>query len=129
MLCCGRLARNGGPIILAQVENEYDNISPHTAGDNAYIQWCADLAQSYHTGLVWGMCSSQNTPAPLVGTCNGLDCYNFIGRNRTQPALWTEHWSAEAWTWKWGASLPINTAENMAYSAARWFAAGGSHMK
>ena len=122
------LARNGGPIILSQVENEYNLASHHTPADDAYVQWCADLATSFDSGLVWGMCQQDNTPQPLIGTCNGIDCYLTIGANRSQPALWTEHWSSTAWNWKWGSNLPHNTAEDMAYAGARWFAAGGGYM-
>ena len=97
-------------------------------GNKAYIQWAGHLTRSYDDNLVWGMCSSHDAPYPVIPTCNGLTCYDFIERNRTFPALWTEHWSAEAWTWKWGSHLPHNSAEFMAYAATRWFAAGGSHM-
>jgi beta-galactosidase len=31
------LAKNGGPIILAQIENEYGG------SDQAYVDWCGDL--------------------------------------------------------------------------------------
>ena len=129
VLCVCRLARNGGPLILAQIENEYDIANHHTPADEAYVQWCGDLAQSYDSGLVWGMCSTSDAPLPLIPTCNGIDCWNKVQPNRTLPALWTEHWSAEAWNWKWGYNLPHNTAEYMAYSGARWFAAGGGYMK
>jgi len=73
------------------------------------------------------MCQSHDAPAPVLSTCNGLTCYDFVGPNRTQPALWTEHWSSEAWTWKWGSHLPHHSAEDMAYSGARYFAHGGAH--
>ena len=122
------LARNGGPIILAQVENEYDNADSHSAGDEAYVKWCGELATSFDSGLVWGMCQTSNAPRPLIDTCNGVNCYVTIRPKRTQPALWTEHWTATAWEWKWGTSLPHNTAETMGYSTARWFAAGGGYL-
>ena len=98
------------------------------AGNKAYIQWAGHLTQSFDTGLVWGACSTHDIPRPVIPTCNGLDCYNWMRRNRTQPAIWTEHWSAEAWTWHWGSHLPHNSAENMAYAAAYWYAEGGAYM-
>ena len=124
------LARNGGPIIMAQVENEYDNMWNGSADQVAYIEWCGQLATSSDSGLVWGMCQTKEAPLPLIATCNGLDCYTFIQPNRTQPAAWTEHWGGESWNWKWGTSLEATatTAEHMAYAAARWFAAGGGYM-
>ena len=105
-------------------------MNQHTPEQDAYIEWCGDLATSYDSGLVWGMCQTLNAPLPLIATCNGLDCYTFIKPNRSQPALWTEHWSAEAWNWFWGSALKPygNSAQHMAYAGARWFAAGGAHM-
>lgn len=110
------------------MENEYDLADSHSPADDAYVQWCADLATSFDSGLVWGMCKQSDAPLPIISTCNGIDCYVTIGPNRTQPALWTEHWSSEAWNWKWGTSLPHNTAETMGYATARWFAAGGGYL-
>ena len=112
----------------AQIENEYANMEGNDPGNKAYIQWAGHLTESYDSGLVWGACQTPDAPPPVIPTCNGVDCYTFIGRNRTMPAMWTEHWSAEAWTWKWGSHLPHNSAENMAYSAAYWFAEGGAYM-
>jgi beta-galactosidase len=40
------LARNGGPIILAQVENEY-------YGSQQYVDWCGQLAQSLSIDIPW----------------------------------------------------------------------------
>ena len=42
------LARVGGPIIMAQIENEY-----HNTADQAYIDWCGDLAMDLALNIPW----------------------------------------------------------------------------
>ncbi len=42
------LARVGGPIIMAQIENEY-----HNTADQAYIDWCGDLAMDLALDIPW----------------------------------------------------------------------------
>lgn len=31
-----------------------------------YVQWCADLAQSFHIGVPWIMCQQDDAPQPMV---------------------------------------------------------------
>lgn len=31
-----------------------------------YVQWCAQLAQSYQIGVPWIMCQQSDAPDPLV---------------------------------------------------------------
>ena len=40
-------ADRGGPIILAQIENELPS------GDDQYTQWSGDLANGFDIGVVW----------------------------------------------------------------------------
>ncbi len=40
------LARVGGPIIMAQIENEYH-------GDQNYVNWCGDLAMALDLDIPW----------------------------------------------------------------------------
>ena len=47
-------AKNGGPIILAQIENEYD------IGDEKYVQWCGELTKELNTGTPWVMCNGES---------------------------------------------------------------------
>ncbi|KAE8648448.1 hypothetical protein Csa_009404, partial [Cucumis sativus] len=51
-------ASQGGPIILAQIENEYGNVMTPAYGDagKAYINWCAQMAESLNIGVPWIMC-------------------------------------------------------------------------
>lgn len=43
------LASNGGPIVLAQIENEFN------AEDDAYIAWCGTLVEKLNTSIPWVM--------------------------------------------------------------------------
>ncbi|TYZ64586.1 hypothetical protein PybrP1_001498 [[Pythium] brassicae (nom. inval.)] len=43
------LAENGGPIILAQIENEFNGDDPE------YIAWCGDLVRGLNTSIPWVM--------------------------------------------------------------------------
>ena len=51
-------ASQGGPIILAQIENEYGNVMTPAYGDagKAYINWCAQMAESLNIDVPWIMC-------------------------------------------------------------------------
>lgn len=65
-------AINGGPIILMQIENEYDNMEGSNAGNKEYLQWAANLTQKVAPQTTWVMCSSHDAPAFVVNTCNGF---------------------------------------------------------
>ena len=67
-------ADRGGPIILAQIENELGS------GDEQYTQWSGDLANSFGVGVIWGMCNGQ-TATNTINTCNANDCTDFITRH------------------------------------------------
>ena len=81
----------GGPIVLAQIENELGNNA-----DPRYVQWNGDMANAFNVGVPWIMCngvSANNT----INTCNGNDCAGFLEQNGQsgrilidQPGLWTE---------------------------------------
>ena len=87
----------------------------------------APLALSFHTGTVWTMCSSRDAPLPLFNTCNGENCDRFGLRGQKLPAMWSEEWSATAWQWTWGTSLPRRSAEDMAFRQSFHWAKGGCH--
>eukprot|EP01084_Bolivina_argentea_P266164 451351_1 len=122
------VAKNGGPIILAQIENEYHG------GDHTYVEWCGQLAASENLDIPWIMCnglSANNT----INTCNGNNCYGYAQSHSNkfpgQPLAWTEN---EGWFEYWGKKYNPNTTEwddrspsDMAQSVAIWFGAGGAH--
>ena len=93
------LAKNGGPVILAQIENEY-----HGGGTNGtlYVNWCGELAMSLKFDIPWVMCNgeSSNLTINTYNGNNGFKSYlpnhakNFPG----QPMGWTEN---EGWFQAW----------------------------
>ena len=121
------LARNGGPIILAQIENEY-----HWTQYMDYINWCGELTAKLDLGIPWVMCnglSANNT----INTCNGNDCQEFAQNHLKkfpgEPLAWMEN---EGWFQKWSMSQKAwfdsdRTPEDMAYVILAWFARGGAH--
>jgi len=131
----GYFADEGGPIALAQVENEL-----HT-NDQAYIAWCGELAAAQPVTIPWLMCngdSAKNT----INSCNSGDCTGFIEENGQngrvlidQPAAWTENWSPWYQTWQNGgdqmaAYNGLNSAgeaSGKAFGLGKWYARGGSH--
>jgi len=119
------LASNGGPIILAQIENEF-GWSKHLD----YINWCGDLVDKLNLKIPWMMCnglSANNT----INTCNENDCQEYathhVERYPGQPMSWTEN---EGWFQQWSESHSpesYRTPEDVAYTVLAWFARGGSH--
>ncbi|CAH8271756.1 unnamed protein product [Arabidopsis lyrata] len=118
-------ASQGGPIILAQIENEYGNvISSYGAAGKAYIDWCANMANSLDIGVPWLMCQQPNAPQPMLETCNGFYCDQYEPTNPSTPKMWTENWTG--WFKNWGGKHPYRTAEDLAFSVARFFQTGGT---
>ena len=120
------LARNGGPIILAQIENEYH----HTYMD--YVKWCGKLIAKLNLGIPWVMCNGLSA-GNTINTFNGEDGQDYIqnhikiSRLSGQPLVWTEN---QAWFQDWGMSdngWSYRNPEVMAYVILAWFARGGAH--
>ncbi|PPD96339.1 hypothetical protein GOBAR_DD06627 [Gossypium barbadense] len=120
-------APQGGPIILAQIENEYNTIQRafREKGDS-YVQWAGKLALSLNANVPWIMCKQRDAPDPVINTCNGRHCGDtFYGPNkRNKPALWTENWTAQYRVF--GDPPSQRSAEDLAYSVARFFSKNGS---
>ncbi|KAJ1407399.1 Glycoside hydrolase, family 35 [Sesbania bispinosa] len=113
----GLFAPQGGPIILAQIENEYGDVMSHYGeAGNTYIKWCSEMALAQNIGVPWIMCKQSNAPAPMIITCNGYYCDNFEPNNRKSPKMFTENWVG--WFQKWGERRPHRTAEDIAFSVA-----------
>ncbi|KAK9948127.1 hypothetical protein M0R45_003715 [Rubus argutus] len=118
-------ASQGGPIIIAQIENEYGNVESYY-GDagKAYINWCANFAESLDIGVPWIMCQQKDAPPSMISTCNGWYCDSFKPSNPNTPKMWTENGLAGS---RIGVVLdPLRTAEDLAYSVARFFQYGGT---
>lgn len=71
------MASNGGPIILAQIENEF------TAEDPGYIEWCGTLVQDLNTSIPWVMyvlrCILELRRTPEQGTHRSVSSSNDAG--------------------------------------------------
>ncbi|XP_071713832.1 beta-galactosidase 16 [Rutidosis leptorrhynchoides] len=86
-------ASQGGPIILSQIENEYQNVEGAFHRDG-YVNWTAQMALGQNTGEPWVMCKQDDAPDPVINTCNGMKCAEtWKGPNSpNKPSLWTENW-------------------------------------
>lgn len=60
-------APQGGPIIMAQIENEYNNVQlAYRENGLKYIQWAANMASSLYNGVPWIMCKQRDAPPHIV---------------------------------------------------------------
>jgi hypothetical protein len=60
-------AWQGGPIILAQIENEYGNVEWEFGdGGRRYVQWAANMALGLNAGVPWVMCQQNDAPSNIV---------------------------------------------------------------
>jgi len=129
-------AKDDGPIIMAQIENEYGNMEDSYGEEGAkYVQWSADIADAFNLQIPWIMCQQGEgvgtaPPAHIINTCNGYYCENWIEKHvadfPSQPHMFTENWPG--WFQNWGQPVPHRPAVDVAYSVARWFAVGGTYM-
>ncbi|KAH0451883.1 hypothetical protein IEQ34_019182 [Dendrobium chrysotoxum] len=119
-------ASQGGPIILAQIENEYDMVqAAFKEGGKKYIRWASNLALSSGAGVPWMMCKQQDAPGP-INACNGRNCGDtWIGPNHpTKPLVWSENWTAQYRVF--GDPPSQRTVEDLSYSVARFFSKNGT---
>jgi hypothetical protein len=139
----GLWAHQGGPVVLAQIENELD-ASDDLENGAKYVQWCGDMANALVPTVPWIMCNG-DAASNTINSCNGYEggvetgsCVAFIeaggesGRILVdQPALWTENeggfqiWGddpADPSDYFWGLS-----AASLARETLQWFARGGCH--
>ncbi|KAI8852137.1 glycosyl hydrolases family 35-domain-containing protein [Chytridium lagenaria] len=124
------LFQNGGPIVLLQMENEFGAIEAENGvNGHRYITWAADLANSLDVGIPWIMCVQDNMPT-VINTGNGFYSDNWISehwkRFPDQPAFFTELWTG--WFQQWTQPKWTRPAEDVAFSAARFVARGGSYV-
>jgi hypothetical protein len=99
------LAKNGSPIIIAQIENEY------FGNDQAYVYWCGSLVSNdfASTEIVWIMCSGHSAKS-TISTCNYCNCLNqgWVDQHHhdhpDQSMLFTED---EGWFQQWGQAKAL----------------------
>ncbi|WOL16069.1 beta-galactosidase 7 isoform X1 [Canna indica] len=90
-------ASQGGPIIISQIENEYQNVEAAFGEKGpSYVRWAASMAVGLQTGVPWMMCKQDDAPDPVINACNGLRCgQTFAGPNSPKkPSLWAENWTS-----------------------------------
>lgn len=117
-------ASQGGPIILAQVENEYGyNEAYYGKGAKPYIMWAAKMAVSQNIGVPWVMCKQPDAPEFIIDTCNDFYCDQYAPNSPKKPKIWTENWPG--WFKTFGARDPHRPSEDVAFSVARFFQKGG----
>ncbi|XP_059630706.1 beta-galactosidase 16 isoform X1 [Cornus florida] len=119
----GLYASQGGPIILSQIENEYQNVEKafHEKGP-PYVRWAAQMAVGLDTGVPWMMCKQDDAPDPVINTCNGMKCgETFVGPNSpNKPSLWTENWTT--YYQAYGEDTTLRSAEDIAFQVALFIA-------
>jgi len=116
----------GGPIVMAQFENEFNNVATIYKEDGQrYLQWCVQLADSLNFGVPCVMCAGGAKGA--IETINAFYAHLQLGRHwqahPDQPALWTEFYTG--WYDTYGYPPHKRDLADIAYAAARFFAGGG----
>ncbi|GMY36299.1 beta-galactosidase [Fagus crenata] len=117
----------GGPIILSQIENEYEIVEYYLgrAGID-YKNWAAGMAVSLGTGVPWVMCKQGDAPDPIINACNGFYCENFVPNKYYKPKMWTEAWTG--WLLNFGDPIPYRPVEDLAYAVTRFIQNNGSYV-
>ena len=116
---------NGGNIILAQIENEYQR-----EGEEAYVEWCGDLTKVIRN-IPWIMCNGKSAN-DTIGSCNDNDCYEFSLKHTreypTEPLVWTENegWFQEYVSQQHYIHNSDRKATEISYAVLRFIAIGGS---
>ncbi|XP_047330591.1 beta-galactosidase-like isoform X1 [Impatiens glandulifera] len=118
-------ASQGGPIILSQIENEYELMEWEIGGPGkAYMEWVSKMAVGLNTGVPWVMCKQENAPDPIINTCNGFYCENFNPNKDYKPKMFTENWTG--WFTAFGGPTSYRPVEDLALSVARFIQNNGS---
>ena len=138
-------ADHGGPVLLYQLENEYNPFGAGNVDENfKYVDWVGNtLAKSLDLPVPLVMCNGAATgDTGAVESCNSCDCEEWVGskhwnasvsaaelklhgKQSDKPAMWTENWMGwnSRWTWSQLAIRP----EDKAFATAAFIAAGGSY--
>ncbi len=124
-----RQINRGGPIILVQMENEYNNVARRYGQDGQkYLAWAEQLG--HRAGFEVPMIMCEGASPSSIETLNGNSVWKRIEglhkRRPNQPALWTENWVA--WYDDWGDKHHTRDVREVAVEILRFFAAGGAGM-
>ena len=73
------LARNGGPVIIFQLENEYGNVEASYGQEGKqFLQWNVDKAANLSLSVPLAMCSQMDAPQSVLSTYNGWYADDWI---------------------------------------------------
>ncbi|GJQ14878.1 hypothetical protein GpartN1_g6669.t1 [Galdieria partita] len=138
----------GGPIILVQLENEYDLVSNiHLSQGEKYLNWYSELYRELAVDVplimcrsspdeVGEFCSSTTQPefSSIASTENCIETLNsFYGHKKMEslqrrkphkPILWTEFWIG--WYDIWVSPPRKRSIEDIVYAELRFIAQGGA---
>ncbi|OWM68212.1 hypothetical protein CDL15_Pgr004694 [Punica granatum] len=112
-------ASQGGPIILSQIENEYNTIQlAFKEPGTRYIQGAGTMAVGLKMAAPWFMCRQKDAPDPVINTCNARNCGDtFTGQYKpNKPTLYRV----------FSDQPSQRAAEDLAFSVARFFSKNGS---
>ncbi|CAI0469004.1 unnamed protein product [Linum tenue] len=112
-----------GPIIMTQVENEFEYLEQIYPEGKNYVNWAGEMAISQHTSVPWIMCGESDAPGPVIGTCNDFYCDDFQLAS-DKPKIWTENWTG--WLPTYWAPKYHRPSRDSAFAVARFFQKGGS---
>ena len=122
------LASRGGPVHLAQVENEYTNVAARYGAEGVrYLAWVVELARRLGIDVPLTTCEG-GAPGSLL-TVNGHSitperCAKHLADHPGQPLLWTEVWPA--WYDTWGFQRHLRDPRNLGFHLLRFVACGGA---
>jgi hypothetical protein len=122
------LARHGGPVMMIQMENEYNSGWFGAWEPTQYIEWAGVLAKNLSLGVPTMMCNGLSASGTLQAY-NGNDGSTFAASHAVeypgQPLLWAEdEMGAAGWGERAGQGP---RAEDVSRSIARWVAIGAAH--
>lgn len=120
-------ASRGGPIILVQLENEYNNIAKRYGEDGQkYMEWVNSLKEPLGIEVPLIMCEGSAEGA--IETLNGFAVAERVPEFRqhkpNQPLLWTENWPG--WYDVFGHGHHLRDPQEIAYNVMRFIGVGGT---
>jgi beta-galactosidase len=118
---------HGGPIILAQLENEYGIVQERYGDAGArYLDWISELGPRLAIKVPMIMC--EGAAGTALPTLNGFDVADRVGGLRAEnpgsPSFWTECWTG--WYDVWGGTHHRRDARELASKVVQFLAAGGT---
>jgi beta-galactosidase len=131
-------ATRGGPIILAQLENEYNTVAKRYGDEGAkYMDWVVASAPEFGLDVPLVMCEapsdtklelSQHAAPRIIKGLNGFAVADRVPEFHRQfpntPAFWTEMWCA--WYSNFGEQQHYREPSEIVRAITHFFAVGGS---